>query len=124
MNKRDANGHRPYPNNIEHLIPGFFLEFDFPDIVAALAPRPVICTEGGMDRDFRIVGQAFELAGAPGNFEAHHYPKYADPATRVQLEEMPSGVDRDEFFRLANVDPPSHGYKISLVSKWLKTLKK
>lgn len=124
MNKRDANGHRPYPNNLEHLIPGFFLEFDFPDIVAALAPRPVICTEGGMDRDFRIVAQAFELAGAPDNFESHHYPKYADPANRVQLEEMPNGVDRDEFFRLANVDPPSHGYKIPLVSAWLKKLNK
>lgn len=120
MNKRDANGFRGFPNNIEHLIPGFLAEFDFPDIVAALAPRPVICTEGGMDRDFRIVGEAFALAGAPEAFEAYHYPKYSDPASRVQLEEMPNGVDRDEFFRLANVDPPSHGYKINLVDRWLK----
>lgn len=120
MNKRDANGFRGFPNNIEHLIPGFLAEFDFPDIVAALAPRPVICTEGGMDRDFRIIGEAFALAGAPEAFEAYHYPMYADPASRVQLEEMPNGVDRDEFFRLANVDPPHHGYKINLIAPWLK----
>lgn len=25
------------------------------DIVAALAPRPVICTEGGLDRDFQLI---------------------------------------------------------------------
>ncbi|MDE6229462.1 MAG: alpha/beta hydrolase family protein, partial [Muribaculaceae bacterium] len=78
------------------------------------------CTEGGMDRDFRIIGEAFALAGAPEAFEAYHYPMYADPASRVQLEEMPNGVDRDEFFRLANVDPPHHGYKINLIAPWLK----
>ena len=120
MNKPDKNGYRPFPNNIEHLIPGFLAEFDFPDIVAALAPRKVICTEGGMDRDFRIIGEAFALAGAPEAFEAYHYPKYSDPKDRVYLDEMPNGIDRDEFFRLANVDPPSHGFKVGLVDKWLK----
>lgn len=122
MNKPDANGHRDFPNNLEHLIPNFLTEFDFPDIVAALAPRPVICTEGGMDRDFRIVRQAYDLTGAGENFQAFHYPKFQSPDSRVQLEEMPNGVDRQEFFRLANVDPPAHGYKINLVRPWLKAL--
>ena len=46
MNKPSESGERPFPNTDEHLIPGFLASFDFPDIVAALAPRPVICTEG------------------------------------------------------------------------------
>lgn len=122
MNKPDKNGARPFPNNIEHLIPDFLTTFDFPDIVAALAPRPVICTEGGMDRDFTIIGKAFEKAGAPDAFTYHHYAKYADPASRVALDEMPSGIDRDEFFRLANVDPPHHYFKTEWVMPWLDTI--
>lgn len=124
MDKQAADGSRSLPNSIEHLIPGFLMQFDFPDIVAALAPRPVICTEGGLDRDFRIVADAFAKAGAPDAFSYHHYPKYADPASRELLESdtVPSGIDRDTFFRLANVDPPSHGFKASLVIPWVKKL--
>lgn len=122
MDKPDKDNVRQFPNSIEHLIPGFLLEFDFPDIVAALAPRPVICTEGGMDRDFSIVESAYEIAGAKDNFEWHHYPKFADPSSRVPLEAMPSGIDRTTFFRLANVDPPSHYFKKSLVLPWLQRL--
>lgn len=72
MTLPDAKGNRPWPNDIAHLIPGFLTEFDFPDLVAALAPRQVICTEGGMDRDFDSVADAFATAGAPEAFEAHH----------------------------------------------------
>lgn len=122
MNKPDENGARPFPNNIEHLIPDFLTTFDFPDIVAALAPRPVICTEGGMDRDFRIISTAFEKAGAPDAFTYYHYAKFADPADRVALEEMPSGIDRAEFFRLANVDPPHHYFKTEWIMPWLDNL--
>ncbi len=122
MDKPNQNGVRPFPNSIEHLIPGFLLEFDFPDIVAALAPRPVICTEGGMDRDFGIIESAFSTAGVPDNFEWHHYPMFADPASRTYLDAMPSGIDRATFFKLANVDPPSHYFKSQLIIPWLKKL--
>lgn len=120
MDKPNQNGVRAFPNSIEHLIPGFLLEFDFPDIISALAPRPVICTEGGMDRDFGIIEAAFSIAGVPENFEWHHYPMFADPASRLPLEVMPAGIDRATFFRLANVDPPSHYFKSELIIPWLK----
>ncbi len=120
----DAKGHRPWPNNIEHLIPGFLLEFDFPDIVAALAPRPVICTEGGMDRDFQLISTAYQKAGAPEAFEYHHYAKYLDPASRTCLDVAPDGITREEHFRLANVDPPHHYFKDEHILPWLRrTLK-
>lgn len=124
MNKPASNGARPFPNNNEHLIPEFLTVFDFPDIVCALAPRPVICTEGGMDRDFNIISKAYAKAGAPDAFEYHHYAKFADPKDRVPLDTMPSGIDRDEFFRLANVDPPSHYYKCEWILPWLRKILK
>ncbi len=114
------DGRRPFPNSLEHLIPGFLLEFDFPDIVAAMAPRPVLMTEGGLDRDFELVGKAYELAGAQGNAEWHHYPKYADPADRKEIEKLPEGLDLQTFFRLVNCDSPSHGFKTALAVPWMK----
>lgn len=122
MNKPNDKGARPFPNSDEHLIPLFLTYFDFPDLVAALAPRPVICTEGGMDRDFRIIQKAYETVGAPDNFEYHHYAKYADPSTRQPLDTLPSGIDRAEFFRLVNCDSPSHYFKNEHVLPWLKEL--
>ena len=121
MNKPDEKGNRPFPNSDEHLIPGFLLEFDFPDIVAALSPRPVICTEGGLDRDFNIIKKVYENAGAPEAFTAYHYAKYADPADRVMLNEteLPGNLNRNEFFRLANVDSPNHYFKTEYIMPWL-----
>lgn len=68
MTKPDPKGIRLFPNSIEHLIPGFLTQFDFPDLVAALAPRPVICTEGGLDRDFDLIRKAYEISGKPDHF--------------------------------------------------------
>lgn len=122
MTKPDSNGNRPFPNSIEHLIPEFLTQFDFPDIVAALAPRPVICTEGGLDRDFKKIAKAYEICGAAENFTFHHYAKYADPSVRMDLQEVPEGIDRTQFFRIVNCDPPSHYFKTEWVLPWIKHL--
>ncbi|MBD5240429.1 MAG: hypothetical protein HDS64_11805 [Bacteroidales bacterium] len=122
MTAPDGNGNRYFPNNIEHLIPEFLTEFDFPDIVAALAPRPVICTEGGLDRDFNLIRRAYELAGAPENFEAHHYAKFAADSVRVPVTDIPAGIDRDTFFKLCNVDPPHHYFKTEHIMPWVDKL--
>lgn len=120
MTRPDENGRRPWPNDIEHLIPGFLMEFDFPDLVTALAPRPVICTEGGLDRDFKMVERGFAEAGAAGKFEWHHYPKYADPQNRMQIDSVPMGVSLQEYYDMVNVDSPRHGFKRELIIPWLR----
>lgn len=124
MTQPDSKGVRPFPNSIEHLIPGFLKQFDFPDLVAALAPRPVICTEGGLDRDFNLIKKAYRLSGKPDNFTFYHYKKFADPKDRKQLERVPEGVDRDTYFSLANVDPKNHYFKEEWVLPWLDELLK
>lgn len=118
MTRPAGNGTRPAPNSIRHLIPGFWQQFDFPDIVASLAPRPVICTEGGLDRDFRLIQQAYTLAGAPNAFRYHHQPKFAD-TPRWDGDRLPHGLDRNAFFELVNVDPRHHFFKKELVIPWL-----
>ena len=122
MTQPNGRGGRPAPNGVRHLIPGYLRQFDFPDVVAALAPRPLICTEGGLDRDFRLVQQAYRLADAEGNFSYHHQPKFADPSTRLQVDTLPHGLDRDTFFNMANVDPRNHYFKKDLILPWLRKL--
>ncbi len=122
MSTPGADGRRHFPNSIRHLTPGFLTQFDFPDLVAALAPRPVICTEGGMDRDFDLVRKAYALAGAPDAAVCLHQPKYADAKNRVYLEKMPYDIDRDTFFRYANVDPANHYFKGEIAIPWVKKL--
>ena len=122
MTEPDKNGIRPFPNTIRHLIPNFWNNFNFPDIVAAIAPRPLILTEGGLDRDLNLVRQAYELAGHPENLEIHHYPKFSDPRSRINLNTLPEGINRDQYYDLVNVDRTSHYFKAVTIIPWLKKL--
>ena len=94
MTMPNGRGVRSAPNSIRHLIPGFWKQFDFPD----------------------------RMAGAPDHFQYHHQPRFADPAQRWHGSQLPAGLDRDAFFRFANVDPRNHFFKKDLVIPWLKTL--
>ena len=116
------DGKRSFPNTIRHLIPSYWHFFNFPDVLASLAPRPIIFTEGGLDRDFRVVASAYNDCGKPENAEFHHYPKFADPATRNDVEALPEGMSQEAFFDAVNVDPPSHYFKHELILPWLKKL--
>lgn len=119
MTVPDKNGRRGFPNSIRHLIPQFWEYFNFPDIVASLAPRPLILTEGGLDRDFNLVHDAYAKSGHPEAVETHHYAKFADPASRQDITAVPEGLDRQTFFNTVNVDPPHHYYKDEFVMPWL-----
>lgn len=123
VTKPDANWNRPIPNhNISHSVPGFWNYFDFPDLCAALAPRPLIITEGGLERDLKLIKKAYEIAGKESNFQYYHYTKYADPTYRSNLEEIPLGIDRGTYLNMANVDPSNHYFKEELILPWLKTI--
>ena len=120
MTVPDKDGTRPFPNSIRHLVPDFWRKFNFPDIVASLAPRPVILTEGGLDRDLNLVRAAYKITGHPENVEIHHYPKYVEQHNRMDVKVLPEGLDRDEYYKLVNVDGPNHYFKSELVIPWLK----
>lgn len=118
----NAKGLRGWPNDISHLIPNFLNYFDFPDLVAALAPRPLICTEGGLDRDLTLVARAYELAGSPQNYVYYHYKALQDPSLRKDLQQLPEGLDLQTYFQLVNVQPENHYFKAEYVIPWIKKL--
>lgn len=122
MTEPNKYGVRPFPNSIRHLIPRFWCKFDFPDIVASLAPRPIIFTEGGLDRDLNLVRKAYEIAGKKDNVSVFFYPKFSDPKNRQMIEHLPEGINRKTFFNLVNVDDPMHDIKSNLTIPWLVKL--
>lgn len=122
MTEPNKYGVRPFPNSIRHLIPQFWCKFDFPDIVASLAPRPIIFTEGGLDRDLNLVRRAYEIAGKKENASIFFYPKFSNPKDRKMVEHLPEGINRTTYFDLVNVDDPMHDIKSNLTIPWLTKL--
>lgn len=124
MTKPNKYGNRPFPNSIRHLIPDYWRFFNFPDVVASLAPRPIIFTEGALDRDFELVKNAYEKVNAVNNVKCYHYPKFSKKEDRLQIEKLPKGLDSKTYFRMVNVDPPSHYFKSELVIPWIDSILK
>ncbi|MDA0746238.1 MAG: hypothetical protein O2954_06950 [bacterium] len=107
-------------NPLWHIIPGLLDWFDFPDLLAAYAPRPLIITEGGAAAHLEQLNKAFEIAGAPQNYQYHYYPKFQNPADRKHdFEEFPEGLTQDEWFEYTNVDVPNHYFKEDVAVPWL-----
>ncbi|NLS93112.1 MAG: hypothetical protein GXX96_13230 [Planctomycetaceae bacterium] len=117
--KPDNRGVRPPANFLGHCVPGLWEWFDYPDLVASFAPRPVILTEGGPTHSLNLVRKAYEIAGAPENVSIHYYPKYANPTDRHDGEPIPEGLDQNEWFEYANVDVPCHYFKGYFAIPWL-----
>ena len=118
------DGTRPFPNSIRHLIPNYWRYFNFPDVVASFAPRPIIFTEGGLDQSFDLVRDAYRTAGAPEAASCHHYAKYADPKDRAGIYPLPGGLDAATYFHYANVDTRNHYFKHEIVLPWLRDVLK
>jgi hypothetical protein len=108
----------PFVNR--QFIPGLIEWFDYPDLMAALAPRPLLICEGGRTRDIERVRQAYRLVGAEANLQVAYYPRYATPELRpLDDQDMPEGLTLDEYLRYANVDPSGHWFKENVAVPWL-----
>lgn len=117
--KPDERGRRPPMNWIGHRVPGIWKWFDFPDIVASLAPRPLIVTEGGPTHALDTVRASYRMVGAEEQLAIHYYPKYGDPSARHDGEPIPEGLNQSDWFGYANVDAPEHYFKGHLSVPWL-----
>ena len=117
--KPNARGVRPTANWLGHCVPGLWEWFDYPDLVAAFAPRPLLLTEGGPGHSLDIVRKAYEIVGASEKVSVHHYPKYANPIHRRDGKPIPEGLDDMEWLDHANVDAPRHYFKGYLAVPWL-----
>jgi len=103
-----------------HTVPGMWQWLDLPDLVAAIAPRPVLGTEGGTAAALPLVERAYELAGDPEAFQYHHFPEFDAPEKRpFDCEPMPEGLPVDEYYTRAHTNPAEHYFKGHLAVPWL-----
>ena len=118
-------GGRAVAMNLERIsiwqyVPGMLAWFDYVDLHASLAPRPLLITEGGRTRDIDRIRRAYKLLGAVDKMAVAYYPKYATPDKRPYDDvDLPEGLTVQEYFRYANVDAPMHHFKGNVAVPWL-----
>lgn len=102
-------------------VPDFITWFDYPDLMASLAPRPLLITEGGRTVHIERIREAYRALDAKDRFDVTYYPKYADPADRPNDgKPLPEGLTLEEYLAdWANVDVPEHSFKPSVAVPWL-----
>jgi hypothetical protein len=106
--------------SIHQYVPELLEWFDYTDLMASLAPRPLLIAEGGRTRDIEGIRAAYRLVGAEGNIEVEYYPKYARPEDRpFDDADLPEGLDMETYFEYANVDVPEHSFKENVAVPWL-----
>lgn len=108
-------------NPIWHIIPGLVDCFEFPDLLASLAPRHLIICEGGAIAHLEQVQKAYDLVGASDNYVYHFYPRYRDPADRkYDHATFPEGLTLEAWFEYVNVDVVNHNFKGDVAVPWLR----
>jgi len=108
------------PGGSHHTVPGLFRWFDHTDLEAALAPCPLLFTEGGRYAAIERIREAYQLLGAADKMKVFHYAKYATPDKRpFDGKEIPEGLTDAEYFGYANVDPSKHRFRGERAVPWL-----
>lgn len=103
---------------------GFHRWFDDePDLMAAIAPRPMIFTEGGSWKGvIEKVQRAYELTGKAENLMVSFQKKYADPASRkhwnTDLHKV-EGITFEDYQKMSNMDMPDHSFHPEVILPWL-----
>lgn len=123
MTRPNAAGDRPpiLGHGVFYFIPGLYRYMDMPDICAAIAPRPLLLSEGTPERERQEVFlPAWKKAGAPDRLEIVPFEKYKDPASRPATA-PPEGLGSitELYGHYAN-DYPKHYFKGETAVPWLK----
>ncbi len=106
--------------HLGHYIPGMQQWFDYVDLMASIAPRPFLITEGGRTPDIEKVRKAWDITGRPESFGLAYYPKYSTPDKRPHdYDELFEGITDEEYYEYANVDVPAHCFKENIAVPWL-----
>jgi len=109
--------------SIHQYIPDLHEWFDYTDLLASLAPRPLAITEGGRTRDIERIHDAYRILGVEDQMAVTYYPKYATPDKRPYDDvDMPDGLTPEEYFDYANVDVPAHCFKADAAVPWLASV--
>ena len=103
-----------------HYVPGFVRWFDYLDLKAALAPTPLLLSEGGRNDELRKVRQAYALAGARGSLRISYCPSFRKPSQRIlDHKPMPEGLHTEDYLRYLNACDDEHYFKDDVAVPWL-----
>ncbi|MFP4029233.1 MAG: alpha/beta hydrolase family protein [Candidatus Brocadiia bacterium] len=106
--------------HLGHYIPGMQQWFDYTDLMAAVAPRPFLITEGGRTEDIERIREAWKCTETPENFKVTYYPKYGTPEQRPHDDDpLFEGMSMEQYFEYANVDVLQHCFKENVAVPWL-----
>lgn len=102
------------------VVPGIFQWFDYTDLEASLAPRPLLFTEGGRANQIAKIRRAYELHGAADAVGLFHYETFEDPSSRpLDGAELPIGITGEQYFQHAYVTPSLHRFRPDRAVPWL-----
>jgi len=108
-------------------VPGLLEWFDYLDLMAALAPTPLMLSEGGRSDQLRKVRKAYELAGAKTKLKIAYSPSRRKAAgRRLDRRTIPEGITRAEYVGyLSGAAEGEHRFQFDTVVPWLvKVLRK
>jgi hypothetical protein len=101
------------------IVPGMIQWFDYPDLMAALAPRPLLITEGARTADLKPIKKSYSLQGKPANLKLTFMPNFQSPSQRtLDAAPVPDGIDGPTFSRYHNFDD-DHYFKQEAAVPWL-----
>ena len=108
-----------------HYIPSLWKWCGFSDILAALAPKPLLISEGGPWEFTQKIRSAYRLTDAEHKLQICYYPEYSDPDSRkydnILLPDK--NLSTTEFFEYCYVNAPEHSFRSEYAIPWIqKTL--
>jgi hypothetical protein len=104
-----------------HYLPGMLTWFDYPDLQAALAPRPFLATEGASTAMLQNIQRAYALSGAANQVTIVPFEKFATPEQRpLDGQPVPEGLSVKEYNDYRNCDGAMHYFKGHLAVPWLR----
>lgn len=107
---------------IWHLIPEFYRWFDFPDLLAAFAPRKLFIGEGGVPDHIETVRKAYDILEKEENMSVFYYDEYElnPEKTGNDVDGVPEGMSMNEWREYANYPPRgTHAFKEFYALPWL-----
>ena len=105
-----------------HHVPGLWKYFGFPDLLAALSPKPLLINEGGPDEFLNVIRKAYITMDAKEKLKINYYPKYMATNKRKYINQsLPlQNLSLDEFWQYANVDVTDHSFRPQYTIPWIK----
>lgn len=103
-----------------HKIPGLWKYFSHQNLLAALAPKFLACSEGGAETYLDTIRRGYKAAGVPERLQISYYPKYADPEFRKHGALPLYGLRKEAYFEHCSVDAPDHSFRKEPSIRFLK----